>query len=66
MAKPLPHAMLHGRSGLSGVDWDQALKVGYALLLSPVVGFVSSAPDPSRPRSGRCGRAASHSLRRRR
>ncbi|SUB17754.1 Low-affinity inorganic phosphate transporter 1 [Pantoea agglomerans] len=32
--------MLHGRSGLSGVDWDQALKVGYALLLSPVVGFV--------------------------
>ena len=34
------NAMLHGRSGLSGVDWDQALKVGYALLLSPVVGFV--------------------------
>lgn len=34
------NAMLHGRNGLSGVDWDQALKVGYALLLSPVVGFV--------------------------
>ncbi|KHE00336.1 nuclease PIN [Pantoea stewartii] len=37
------NAMLHGRSGLSGVDWDQALKVGYALLLSPVVGFVCAA-----------------------
>lgn len=37
------NAMLHGRSGLSGVDWEQALKVGYALLLSPVVGFVCAA-----------------------
>ncbi len=37
------NAMLHGRSGVSGVDWDQALKVGYSLLLSPVVGFVCAA-----------------------
>jgi inorganic phosphate transporter, PiT family len=27
----------------SGVDWSQALNVGYALLLSPVVGFVFAA-----------------------
>jgi len=25
------------------VDWDQAIKVGYALLLSPIVGFVCAA-----------------------
>lgn len=37
------NALLHGRSGTSGVDWDQALKVGYALLLSPAVGFVCAA-----------------------
>ena len=37
------NALMHGRSGTSGVDWDQALKVGYALLLSPVVGFVCAA-----------------------
>ena len=29
--------------GASGVDWGQVLKVGYALLLSPLVGFVGSA-----------------------
>lgn len=34
------NALIHGRSGTSGVDWDQALKVGYALLLSPVIGFI--------------------------
>jgi PiT family inorganic phosphate transporter len=37
------NALLHGRSGTSGVDWDQAIKVGYALLLSPVVGFICAA-----------------------
>ena len=36
------NALLHGRSG-SGVDWDQAVKVGYALLLSPVIGFICAA-----------------------
>ncbi|MDF7631219.1 inorganic phosphate transporter [Erwiniaceae bacterium L1_55_4] len=37
------NALLHGRSGTSGVDWDQAIKVGYALLLSPIVGFICAA-----------------------
>ncbi|ERK18358.1 Low-affinity inorganic phosphate transporter [Pantoea sp. AS-PWVM4] len=37
------NALLHGRSGTSGVDWDQALKVGYSLLLSPIVGFICAA-----------------------
>jgi PiT family inorganic phosphate transporter len=30
-------------TGTSGVDWSQAVKVGYSLLFSPVVGFVFSA-----------------------
>src|SRR5499427_2558649 len=34
------NALLHGRDGTSGVDWAQAVKVGYSLLLSPLVGFV--------------------------
>jgi PiT family inorganic phosphate transporter len=37
------NALMHGRSGTSGVDWDQAAKVGYSLLLSPLVGFVCAA-----------------------
>ncbi|WP_338562362.1 inorganic phosphate transporter [Erwinia sp. E_sp_B04_7] len=37
------NALIHGRTGTSGVDWDQALKVGYALLFSPVIGFVCAA-----------------------
>jgi PiT family inorganic phosphate transporter len=34
------NALMHGRNGTSGVDWTQATKVGYSLLLSPLVGFV--------------------------
>jgi inorganic phosphate transporter, PiT family len=34
------NALLHGRSGTSGVDWDQAISIGKALLLSPIFGFV--------------------------
>jgi PiT family inorganic phosphate transporter len=34
------NALMHGRDGTSGVDWSQATKVGYSLLLSPLVGFV--------------------------
>jgi len=30
-------------SATSGVDWSQAAKVGYSLLLSPLVGFAASA-----------------------
>ena len=37
------NALMHGRDGTSGVDWSQAIKIGYSLLLSPLVGFVASA-----------------------
>ncbi len=37
------NALIHGRNGTSGVDWDQAVKIGYSLLLSPVLGFVFAA-----------------------
>jgi PiT family inorganic phosphate transporter len=37
------NALMHGRDGTSGVDWAQATKIGYALLLSPLIGFVCSA-----------------------
>jgi PiT family inorganic phosphate transporter len=37
------NALLHGRSGTSGVDWAQATKIGEALLISPLVGFCLSA-----------------------
>jgi PiT family inorganic phosphate transporter len=33
------NALMHGHDGTSGVDWAQATKIGYALLLSPLVGF---------------------------
>lgn len=33
------NALMHGRDGTSGVDWAQATKVGYSLLLSPLIGF---------------------------
>jgi inorganic phosphate transporter, PiT family len=33
------NALLHGRNGTSGVDWGKATEIGYALLLSPLVGF---------------------------
>ena len=37
------NALMHGRDGTSGVDWEQVTKVGYSLLLSPLVGFVCAA-----------------------
>ena len=37
------NALMHGRDGTSGVDWSQAAKVGWSLLVSPVVGFICSA-----------------------
>ena len=37
------NAMMHGRSGTSGVDWGKATEIGYALLLSPIFGFVLAA-----------------------
>jgi PiT family inorganic phosphate transporter len=37
------NALMHGRDGTSGVDWAQATKIGYSLLLSPLVGFFCAA-----------------------
>jgi len=37
------NALMHGRDGTAGVDWAQATKVGYSLLLSPLVGFGCAA-----------------------
>lgn len=37
------NALMHGRDGTSGVDWSQALKIGYSLLLSPAIGFACAA-----------------------
>ena len=37
------NALMKGRDGTSGIDWSQAAKVGYSLLLSPVVGFAFAA-----------------------
>ena len=34
------NALMHGRDGTSGVDWAQATKIGWSLLISPLVGFV--------------------------
>src|ERR1700723_2342459 len=36
----IANALLHGRSGTSGVDWSKAKEVGKSLLLSPLVGFI--------------------------
>ena len=37
------NALLHDRSGTSGVDWSKAKEVGEALLLSPLFGFALAA-----------------------
>ena len=37
------NALMHGRDGTSGVDWTQVTKIGYSLLLSPLVGFFAAA-----------------------
>jgi inorganic phosphate transporter, PiT family len=39
----ITNALLRGRDGTSGVDWDQAFSVGKSLLVSPIVGFLCSA-----------------------
>src|SRR5262249_19794054 len=33
------NALLRGRDGTSGVDWNQAISIGKALLFSPIFGF---------------------------
>jgi inorganic phosphate transporter, PiT family len=37
------NALVNGKNGTSGVDWDQVTKVGEALLFSPLFGFALSA-----------------------
>jgi PiT family inorganic phosphate transporter len=39
----IANALLRGRDGTSGVDLSQATNIGYALLLSPLFGFVLAA-----------------------
>jgi PiT family inorganic phosphate transporter len=39
----IANALMHGRDGTSGVDWTQATKIGWSLLLSPMVGFGCAA-----------------------
>jgi PiT family inorganic phosphate transporter len=39
----IANAVMHGRDGTSGVDWTKATEIGYALLLSPLFGFIMAA-----------------------
>ncbi len=39
----ITNQLLHGTSGVSGVDWEQVTKVFKALLFSPLVGFICAA-----------------------
>jgi len=38
----IANALMNGRDGTSGVDWGQATNIGYALLLSPIFGFMAA------------------------
>jgi inorganic phosphate transporter, PiT family len=37
------NAMMRGQDGTAGVDWSKVTEIGYALLLSPLFGFVLAA-----------------------
>lgn len=37
------NALMRGRDGTSGVDWNKATDIGYSLLLSPLFGFCMAA-----------------------
>ncbi|MNO60485.1 Low-affinity inorganic phosphate transporter 1 [compost metagenome] len=39
----LAHSAMNGHFGISGASWAQLVKVGYALFLSPLVGFAGAA-----------------------
>src|SRR5271170_7155051 len=39
----IANQLMSVKTGTSGVDWSKATEIGYALLLSPLVGFVFSA-----------------------
>jgi inorganic phosphate transporter, PiT family len=36
----IANSLMRGRDGTSGVDWSKATEIGYALLFSPIVGFI--------------------------
>jgi PiT family inorganic phosphate transporter len=39
----IANQLMSPKQGTSGVDWDQALKIGQSLLISPVIGFCMAA-----------------------
>ncbi len=39
----IANALARGMDGTSGVDWSKATEIGYALLLSPLFGFLAAA-----------------------
>ncbi len=42
MGVGVANAMMAGHSWMTGINWEQATKIGLALLLSPVVGFIGA------------------------
>jgi PiT family inorganic phosphate transporter len=42
MGVGVANALMAGNSWLVGINWDQAYKIGMALLLSPLVGFIGA------------------------
>ena len=58
----IANALMRGRDGTSGVDWTKATEIGYALLLSPLFGFMrgrdpAAGAEVHRPQSGALRRA---------
>ncbi len=47
--------LMHGTSGVSGVDWEQVTKVFKALLISPLVGFGCAGAGFSAAEGAGCG-----------
>jgi inorganic phosphate transporter, PiT family len=39
----IANQLMNARTATSGVDWDQALKIGKSLLISPIIGFAVAA-----------------------
>ena len=39
----IANQLMNARTATSGVDWDQAMKIGKSLLFSPLIGFVMAA-----------------------